>query len=233
MLVKRITDAVGDELNDIEPGYEHIRWPLAQLFEYLTEALEQIGALRPELFSIVETVKLRSGAAQPVPQTFSRLLDVSSNVHPDGSMGDPVLPANYTLARYFNKPSCVPTERKVSSFRVDPNNPRTFLVNPPALDYPPQYVQLIGQARAPAIASVRDDIDFSGGDIAMYFNALKDWMLYRAFMKDTESQSSMARAQQYYRSFYQFLNVKIQTDSFNKAQKKQNTQTVNQNDANV
>lgn len=233
MLVKRLTDAIGDELNDIEPGYEHTRWPLAQLFEYITEAMEQIAALKPELFSSVQTVKLQPGAAQPVPPQFSKLLDIPANVNPDGSIGEPVLPANYTLSRYFNKPSCVMSTGKVTSFRVDPNNPRTFFVNPPATGYPAQYVQLLGQTRPPAIASVSDDIQFSGGDASMYYNAMKDWALYRAFMKDTESQSSLQRAIQHYRGFYQFLNVKVQMDALNKAMKKQNNQTVKQDDTDV
>lgn len=233
MLVKRLTDAIGDELNDIEPGYEHTRWPLAQLFEYITEALEQIAALKPELFAVSETVRLQPGALQTVPFQFSKLLDVSANVNPDGSPGDPILPANFTLLRYFNKPSCIASIGKVSSFRVDPNNPRMFLVNPPATSYPAQYVQLLGQTRPQPIGSVNDDVQFSGGDAAMYFNAIKDWALYRAFMKDTESQSSMQRATQHYRGFYQFLNVKAQMDAYNKGQRKQTTQQVKQNDTDV
>lgn len=231
MLVKRLTDAIGDELNDIEPGYEHVRWPLPQLFEYIAESLEQIASLKPELFAVSEIVKLYPGAAQPIPSRFSKLLDVPANVNIDGSIGEPVLPANYILTRYFNKPNCLSSTGKVSSFSVDPNNPRVFIVNPPVLGYPPQYVQLLGQTRPQAIASVRDDIEFSGGDAAMYYNAVKDWALYRAFMKDTESQSSLNRAIQHYRGFYQFLNVKIKMDTFNKAQK--NAQPVKQDDTNV
>jgi hypothetical protein len=233
MLVSRLTNAIGDELNDIEPGYEHTRWPLPQLFEYITEALEQIAALKPELFASTEVVRLKPGAAQTVPSSLSKLLDVTTNVNSDGSSGDPILPANYTLSRYFNKPSCISSIGKVSSFRVDPNNPRVFYVNPPAEAHPPQFIQLLGQTRPQAIRSTADDIEFSGGDASTYFNAIKDWALYRAFMKDTESQTSMQRAQQHYRGFYQFLNVKVQMDMYNKGQRKQAAQQVKQDDADV
>lgn len=233
MLVKRLTDAIGDELNDIEPGYEHTRWPLAQLFEYITEAMEQIAALKPELFASSQTIRLQPGSAQPVPSSVSKLLDVSANVNPDGSTGEPVLPGNFNLLRYFSKPSCITSIGKVASFRIDPNNPRTFFVNPPAIGYPPQYIQILGQSPPPAISSVSTDIQFPGGDIATYFNAIKDWALYRAFMKDTESQSSFQRAIQHYRGFYQVLNVKVQMDAFNKAAKKQGTTSVKQDDTDV
>lgn len=211
--VKRLTDAIGDELNDLEVGFEHTRWPLAQLFEYITEAMEQIASLKPEVFARTQTLRLQQGAAQSVPLSFTKLIDVRSNVNADGSMGDPVLPSNYTLLRNFNKPSCSGRVGSVGSFSIHPDNPRTFYVSPPASAYPPQFVEVIGSVAPPLIGSVNNVIEFPGADASTYFNAIKDWALYRAFMKDTESQSSLARSTQHYRAFYQFLNVKLQVDT--------------------
>jgi hypothetical protein len=233
MLAKRLTDALGDELNDLEPGYEHIRWPLAFLYEYINEALEQIGSLKPELFAVSENFQLTPGAVQVVPNTLSMLMDIPFNINIDGSLGSAVVPANYTLLRYFSKPACASSGDGVSSFRVDPKNPRVFYVNPPATTYPPQYVQLLGQAKAQIVVSASDEIEFPGGDSGLYFNSIKDWALYRAFMRDTESQTSLQRADKHYRAFYQFLNVKVQMESFNKAQRKQGRTAGDTNDAGV
>ena len=164
---------------------------------------------------------------------IAKLLDIPANVNADGSIGDPVLPANYNLTRYFTKRSCLTGGGKVSSFRVDPNNPRTFFVEPPNPGYPPQKVQLLGQAAIVPVVALTDNIVFSGGDASMYFNAMKDWALYRAFMKDTESQTSIQRAGQHYKAFYQFLNVKMQMDAGRKVQAKRSTPEVVDNGANV
>lgn len=233
MQVKRLTNAIGDELNDLELGNEHVRWPVAQLFEYITEALEQISALKPELFSVSEVVRLRPGSAQVIPSKFSKLLDVVGNVNLDGSAGDSIVMSNFALMRSFNKPSCITSTGKIFSFRVDPNEPRSFLVSPPATSYPPQFVRILGQSRPEVITSTNNTIAFTGGDVSTYFNAIKDWALYRAFMKDTESQSSMQRATQHYRAFYQFFDVKVRMDAFNKAQRNQIARQGDQNESEV
>ena len=224
MRVKRLTDTIADELNDNEPGYEHTHWPLPQLIEYITEAMELLASLKPELFAHTINFKLQPGALQRVPAEIAKLTDIPVNTDKHGNLGEPILPASYVLARYFNKPDCMPQLAQVVSFKVDVNNPRVFYVSPPAPDYPPQYVQVLGQAHPPAIAGVDTDIEFSGGNIAAYVNAIKDWALYRAYMKDTESQGSLTRAAQHYKSFYQGINITMQVMPGRSGVKRQPTQ---------
>jgi hypothetical protein len=111
------------------------------------------------------------------------------------------------LQRYYTRPSC--TSSGVSSFSVDARNPRFFNVHPAVGSHPAQYVEILGQTRPPVIDGSVLEVELEGGNVDLYFNAIKDWALYRAFMRDTESQSSLARAQQHYKAFYQFLGAKM------------------------
>jgi hypothetical protein len=224
VLVKRLTDAIGDELNDIEPGYEHTRWSLAALYEYITEALEQLAALRPELFTVSRVVQLTPGANQRIPDDFGKLLEVTQNTDENGVPGAPILQSNYVLMKHFNKPHCNMVDG-VTSYKMNPNNQRVFIVNPPATAHPQQYVEVLGQINPVNITSTMQVLDLPGGSVNTYYNALKDWALYRAFMRDTESQSSLARAQHHYESFYQFLHLKVNLDGFGKQQASKNVGT--------
>lgn len=215
MLAKRLTDAIGYQLNDLEVGNEHVRWTLLELLGYITEAIDTVAALRPELLATSVVVPLAVGAVQRVPATIAKLLDVSANVDSGGGFISPITKANYNLTRHFRDERCtVGNGSEASSFRLDPNDPRVFYVQPPAGNFPQQYVRLLGQARTLAVTSVNDDLEFTGGDIATYFSAIKDWALYCAFMKDTESSSSLQRAQIHQKAFYQFMNAKAQMDAF-------------------
>jgi hypothetical protein len=233
MLISRLTNAAGDELNDLEPGFEHTRWPLANLFEYIQQALESISVVRPELFTTTRSVRLQPGREQRIPEDFSQLLDVSANTNEQGQATTPVLPGSYNLLRNFYQRSCADGSGEVTSFSVDASSPRTFYVNPPADEYPAQFVQLRGQLKVEPIASVAINLDFPGGDIAKYYNAILDWVLYRAFMKDTESQSSLARAVQHYKAFYQFLGIKEKVDRANRAERSVDPRKVMDNESDI
>jgi hypothetical protein len=233
MLISRLTNAAGDELNDLEPGFEHTRWPLANLFEYIQQAVEAIAVVRPELFNVSRTVRLQPGREQRIPEDFSQLFDVSNNVDAQGNLTTPVLPGSYNLSRNFYQATCDDGAGTVSSFNVDASSPRTFFVIPPANEYPAQYVQLRGQLKIDPIASVAQQLDFPGGDIGKYYNAILDWVLYRSFMKDTESQSSLARAVQHYKAFYQFLGVKEKVDRANRADRSTDPRKVMDNESDI
>jgi hypothetical protein len=228
MLVKRLVDTISDELNDREPGHEHVRWLLNDIFEYITEAIEQLALFKPDLFAVTQTIKLRPGAAQRIPTSIAKLMDVTNNIAVDGALGSPILRNDYNLIRYFNKTSCISkTATEVRSFSIDAANPRVFYVSP-VEQYPDQYVQILGQSSPQMIGSIDDDIVFTGGDAALYFNAMKDWALYRAFMRDTESQTSLQRARMHYDAFYHLLGVKSSIGTNARTQQRQVTPQLQQ-----
>jgi hypothetical protein len=55
-------------LNDVEPGYEHIRWTRTDLLEYLNDAQRQVYLYRPEVYAQTDVFTLVPGARQgPLP----------------------------------------------------------------------------------------------------------------------------------------------------------------------
>lgn len=235
-LVSRLVSTISDELNDREIGHEHVRWTIVDLLEYITEAVSQISAIKPELFSVTQTIQLKPGTAQVVPLSIAKLIDVTNNVDRKGQLGTSILKNDYTLMRYFNKPSCsVGNGGEVASFKVDPNNPRVFYVSPSVVEYPPQYVQILGQSTPVEVVDKEQELVFTGGDAALYFNAMKDWALYRAFMRDTESQSSLQRSRIHYDAFYHFFGIKSSMTNSSRTQNRQaqQPQQVAQDVANI
>lgn len=216
MIVQRLVRAAAYQLQDIDPGdskYDHTRWSVRWLLEYLNQGLNMLATLRPALFHVTQTVELVPGAVQTIPADFVKLVDVGSNVNSDGSLGAPVLISDFKLHRVFPSNICAPraTENAaVVSVTQNPNTPRLFSVNPPVMSAPPQRMQLIGQIRSPVITAENQDLELPGGGVDAYYNFLLDWMLYRAFMADTESKSSLQRAQMHYAAAYQGAGMQAQ-----------------------
>lgn len=191
MLVKTLTDAIADELNDLEPGNEHVHWPLPNLYSYITQALQQIKLLEPVLFSTYKTFVLRPGATQFLPTEYGELLDIADLTR-----------ANHELSKYFTKNTVCYDPYVPKSFSIDDSNSRVFYILPPVPQGSSVTVNLfVTETVIPAVSPTQD-LQFPGGDIDKYFNQILDWALYRAFLKDTESQANFAKAQGHYKSFY-------------------------------
>jgi hypothetical protein len=204
------------ELEDYEPGYENTSWSLDALLGYLQEALQTMAALKPEVYAISDRVQLSPGSRQIVPERYSRLVRVDSNA----TTGESIMPAHALLSKHFTKPECVSTSGAVRSYFIDENNPRVYTVQPPVPDFPAQYVEATWQAKVPELVSAVSEIDFPGGDAAVYQAPMLDWMLYRAFARDTESTTSLNRSQLHYKAFYQFFNVQVQLSNVGRVQKR-------------
>ena len=210
MLVSRITRALGDAANDLEPGNEHVRWPLPFLYEYIYEALEQIKALEPKLFSTLKRLQLQPGSTQMLSVNDAEILDILD-----------ITQADHKLLKFFNKNVyCgVNQDYKPTSFSIDDSNSRIFYITPPVPDYPPVFINVfVAQAIQPIVAQAQS-IVFPGGDIDRYFSPILDWALFRMWSKDTESTSSQRLASVAYKSFYDFFNVKKTMESAEKAEK--------------
>lgn len=229
MLVDTLVRSIADELNDLEPGFEYVGWPVERLHDYIRQALWQVAALRPELFTSSQTVTLTPGPYQTLPAGFVKLLDITSNVNADGTPGTPVYPSSFTLTRSLAGRSCLLAPGGgIGSWAFDPNSQTSFYVNPPVPVAPPTRVRFLGQVPPPAVVA-GGTIAVPGGSIDDYYNPILDWALYRAFMKDTESDTSFRRAEQHYRAHYQFFGVKANMDAFGKAQRERTDTKVGTN----
>lgn len=210
MLASVFVDEVATILNDMQPGFQHTRWPVPELLGYLSEAINAIVQGKPSLFVSVTTLNLAPGSTQHLPEEYSRILDIHFNLNRDGTEGPNVLPGVYNLQQAFNKPDC-PSRALIEVWSAYPGSERFYWVDPPVprgLNYTPKVEALVMLAPQP-VTSVNQPVLFPGGSTQLYWGALVDWCLYRCFSKDMESATSFENSQAKLKSFQAYLGVAI------------------------
>lgn len=207
LLASSLFHACSIDLNDLE----YVRWTKSDLAEYLTDAIAATAALKPTLFSVFVPLRLAPGAMQTVPGEYSELIDVLYNLNPDGTDGEPVNQGSFTAARAIGRPACTPAYGVgyvVRAYTVHPENDTYFIVDPPAPQVDPMPAVRALMRRAPNVITTETDaVVMANTAPELYRSMLLEWMLYRAFARDTESSDSFQKSQAHYKAFYQFLGL--------------------------
>lgn len=195
------------ELNDLD----YVRWSKDDLANYLTDAVAVMSALKPTLFTVFVPLQLAPGPVQTVPGEYTELIDVTYNLLPDGTQGEPVNQGSFTVARALGRPACTPAYGVgyvVRSYTVHPENDTYFIVDPPVPAITPLPAVWALVRRAPGVVtSETDAVVMANTTPETYRAILMEWMLYRAFARDTESSDSFQKSQAHYKAFYQALGV--------------------------
>lgn len=210
MLASVIVNEVGTMLNDMEPGNEHVRWPVPELLTYLTEAIAAIAQAKPQTFVTIATLNLAPGSVQQLPPQYAKLVDISFNLNADGSEGPNITPSVNALMAAFGKPQCAfATPGMIQSFEPLPGSDRFFMVNPPipaGLTHTPMVNALV-MLTPQVVSSTNQPLIFPSSDPQLYQGALADWVLYRCYAKDQESPSSAERAKTHLLAFQMYLGI--------------------------
>ncbi|QUO23831.1 hypothetical protein KEH57_09530 [Burkholderia cenocepacia] len=215
--VRSLVDEVSALLNDAEPDFANIRWTRDEVREYATDAALQVATLRPELFEHTETLMLSPGERQSLPDdTMFERIDGTLNDKGE-LMGRPYR-ADATVSRVASRwfgdwssrcACCVEARTYVlESWTFDPAIPSTFFVAPPVPPGKPVRVLAV-LSRVPAATDEDDAIAID----PRFHNALIEFMLYRAFSKDEDSQASVARSERHKQHFYEMLGLQRQAES--------------------
>ena len=205
-------------LNDQEPGFVYLRWPQLELLGYLNEGLIEVGNYRPDAFTSAVNLTLVAGSQQSIAGVGTQLKSIDSNGPSSLCPAAPITQVDLQLMRTFYKKPCLPTggptEYRVLTYAYDAKNPLVFYVSPP--------VPAGNTAQVVAtIVRIADQYDNStlNSNLAIdqkYYNALKFWVLARAYEVDTESNTSQAESEKYYKKFYNLLGVQYkQASDFN------------------
>lgn len=210
MLASVVVNEVAKLLNDMESGNEHVRWPVADLLNYLTEGIAAIAQVKPSTFVVVSRLNLAPGSTQQLPEQYSRLLDIHFNVNRDGTEGAKVLPGVYALQQAFQKARCTPSA-VIDSYSAYPGSERYFWVDPPVatgLQYTPE-VEALVMVAPQVVSSMTQPLFIPGSSPELYQAALVDWSLYRCYSEDQESQTSFERSQAHLRAFQLYLGIGV------------------------
>ncbi len=203
-IIRRVVETIHDNTS--------IRWPINELVRYLNDGQREIILYRPDAMVTMAPVTLVAGTRQSIPATGSKLIDITRNTaaagtkrairHCSREILDSQSPGWHALTGTID----------TLHYMYDPRDPKTFYVYPPALAT--TVVEVIYSSLPTDIAEPADGELYTAvlGNISVpdiYGNTLQDYILYRAYTKDSEYAGNAARAQAHYGAFVNALGTEI------------------------
>jgi len=206
-IVRRVVETIQDNTS--------IRWPISELVRYLNDGQREIILYRPDAMVTKADVTLVAGTRQSIPASGSKLIDITRNTAATGTKRairqcnreilDSQSPGWHALAGVID----------ALHYMYDPRDPKTFCVYPPALGgAAPTTVEVIYSSLPTDIEEPADGALYTAvsGNISVpdiYGNTLQDYILYRAYTKDSDYAGNAARAQSAYAAFANALGIEI------------------------
>ena len=193
-----------------------VRWPIiAELVLWVNDAQREIALIKPDATAVNTTVTLATGTKQEIPAVGNRLLNVVRNMSAAssgaGKRAVRLVEREVLDAQNPNWHDPMVTggaahTTVVKHFAYDETNPRNFYVYPGVAGG--AYLEIIYSANP---ATVVEASNLSVPDI--FANAVMNYVLYMAYMKDAEYATNAQRASSHYQLFLSSLTGKSQIDT--------------------
>jgi len=205
-IIRRVVETLQDKTS--------IRWPIAELVRYLNDGQREIVLYRPDSMVTHATVLLEpNNSKQTIPANGSKLIEVIRNSQ--GSKRAISMTSRKVMdAQTPEWHSHTNSANEIRHFMFDPRDPKTFYVYPPA--GAASNVDIVYSSYPTDIQEPADGAIYTAvtGNISVpdiYGNVLQDYILYRAYSKDSEYAGNSARAQAHYTSFSNSLGIEIKS----------------------
>lgn len=187
----------------------NIRWPVAELIDWLNDGQREIVAFRPDAFNKTSVVTFATGTKQSLPADGYQLINVVRNMGAGGSTpGTAVrkVPQELLDAQVPNWHAATPSGTPLH-YMYDLRTPRIYYVYPPVTGT--VQVEIVYSAAPTVLTQVSDTIAIDD----IYANVLLDYVLYRAYSKDFELTGNQTRADYHYNKFETSLGKKAVAES--------------------
>ena len=194
-IVRRAGEIIQDKTN--------VRWPVDELVRWLNDAQREVALLRPDAFTTHGSIPMVAGTRQSLPAGAVKLIDIPNNT------GGTKEAMRQVTRRSLDEQSPgwhgLAGVTALKHFCYDPRDPRAFYVYPPAADagaavnavyavYPTDIVEPAAGGDYTTVTGIINTAD-------IFANALIDYVLYRAYSKDSGIASNAGRAEAYYSTF--------------------------------
>ena len=188
-----------------------VRWPTAELVRYLNDGQRDIALVRPDSTSTTATLTLASGARQTLPSVGAKLLEVIRNT--SGTKRAVRLVNRVVLDSQVPEWYNLTGVTEIKHYTYDPREPRIFYVYPPAAAANAS-VELIYSAYPTDITEPNSTALYTAvtGNVSVadiYVNALVNYILYRAYSKDSENTQNAALASSFYQLYQSLLGIEL------------------------
>jgi hypothetical protein len=186
---------------------ENDNWTLTDLINWYNLGARQTVILAPQANPIIESVKLAAGVRQTIPSKGLALIEIKRNMGTDGATaGDAVFPSTTKIMQSFLKGWSAATAT-VAIVHFMPETDRIWY------NYPPSdgtgYVEE-EYSKVPDAVTYDEDGDWESALVGVtdkYVDPILNFILSRAFAKDTDFPGNAARSQDHERQFLQAVGA--------------------------
>lgn len=187
------------------------RFTQTELLDYLNEGQRAAAVLKPDFFSVTADVTLVVGTKQSIPADGFMLFEVQCNVDATGLEQSGVRVCTRAVLDSLNPQwrmqKNASTTGEVKNYIFEGREPRTFYV------YPPMQTGALGVVR---VVYAKTPVQVGSGDVISVPDildaAMVDYVLFRAFAKDSEADGLKELSDAAYARFSAMLGVKETTE---------------------
>jgi len=202
-IIRRVVETLQDNTS--------VRWPVNELVRYLNDGQREVVLYRPDAMVTNTTLTLAAGSKQALPANGAKLIEVIRNNTANSKRAVRLVNREILDAQSPGWHSITGTA-EVLHFMYDPRDPKVFYVYPPALNT--AAVDIVYSALPTDIVEPADGSTYTAvsGNISVpdiYGNVIQDYILYRAYTKDSEYAGNAARAQAHYQAFANALGIEM------------------------
>jgi hypothetical protein len=215
LTVKNILDRVQFTLQDTT----NIRWTQTELLNYLNDAQREIALLKPDATSINTNIQLATGTQQSLPDGGNRILRVLRNMSSaagDATGGRAIRQVSLESLDAQDPNWHDPTATGLSKHTTivkhwvyDEMDPKTFYVYPGVAGN--AFVEIVYSV-VPGILDYSSSGSSTLGVNDIYGNAIINFILYKAYVKDSENAANQNKATGHYSLFLNTVGQKSQLD---------------------
>lgn len=196
-LITRARSLLNDE------DLNQYRWQDSELIAWLNDAQRAVAILRPDSCPDTKVVTLAAGTKQTIPEENFRLLDIVRNVDAGGLPGRTVsIIERETLDLFDPYWHKAKPKSEARHFTYDERTPTVYFVYPPVTAG--AQVEAVFSKYPEKVETLDDDL----GLPETYFDATLNYLLFRAYSKDTEFTANPQVAGAYLAAFNGVMGVK-------------------------
>lgn len=197
-----------------------VRWTDAELLIYINDAQREIVNIKPEATATHTNVLLAAGTEQTLPSGGLRLIKVTRNM--SGSAADATGAKSIRIVEEdllnsiepdWHDPTVTGASAHgsvIKNYLFDPDDPKKFYVYPGVKSGSSAYVELVYSKLPTDLSGVSSTIDIED----TYGNAILNFVLYRAYLKDSEYAGNAQRAGTHYQLFTATLGAGSSAEVF-------------------
>lgn len=209
MATTKVVDIL-DRASIILQDNTNVRFPNDELLKFFNDAQKEVVLHRPDAKMVNESFSCSTGSKQELPAAALRLIEIVRNVggravtQVDRKILDETLPNWHETSAGTNK---------IEHFIYDPADPKRFYVYPKAVSGTHSLEIIYSSAPSDVAISnyATDTTTISLDDV--YSNSILDYILYRAYQKDSEFAGNAERSMMHYQSFANSLGIKTNADA--------------------